>query len=189
MRKNFGAQPWIYPQPVLMIATYDKDGVPDIMNAAWGGISGEHQISICLSPSHKTTENILARKAFTVSMADVAHMTACDYVGLVSGKKVPDKLEKAGFHPEQSQFVDAPVIRELPMCLECRLIRYDTETGILVGDIVNISAEERILDGKGKIDPDKLVPLTFDPIQHTYRALGPIVGTAFHDGAKLNTDA
>lgn len=109
MRKNFGAKPWTYPQPVLMIATYGEDGTPDVMNAAWGGISDDTQISICVSADHKTTENILARKAFTVSMAEYAYIKECDYAGIVSGNDVPDKFEKAGFHAEKSEFVDAPI--------------------------------------------------------------------------------
>ena len=151
MRKNFGAKPYTYPQPVLIIAAYDENGTPDAMNAAWGGISDDTQISMCLSAGHKTVKNIQARKAFTVSMADAAHVVACDYVGIVSGNKVPDKFEKAGFHATKSEFVDAPLIDELPMTLECTLVSYDPETCRLVGEIVNVSADERILDENGKI--------------------------------------
>ena len=122
MRKNFGAKPYTYPQPVLIISAYDENGTPDAMNAAWGGISDDTQISMCLSAGHKTVKNIQARKAFTVSMADAAHVVACDYVGIVSGNKVPDKFEKAGFHATKSEFVDAPLIDELPMTLECTLV-------------------------------------------------------------------
>lgn len=185
MRKNFGAKPWSYPQPVWIIATYDENGIPDAMNAAWGGISDEEELSICISAGHKTTKNILARKAFTVSMADAAHVVACDYVGIVSGNQVPDKLEKAGFHAIPSEFVDAPVLQELPMAIECRLLHYDPESGRLVGQIVNVSAEESVLDAEGRIDPDRLQPITFDPIHHTYRKLGELVGNAFQDGKKL----
>ena len=128
MRKDFGAKPYTYPQPVLMIATYGEDGKPDVMNAAWGGISDDKEISICVSESHKTTENILKKGAFTVSMADVDHMTACDYVGIVSGNKEPDKFAKAGFTAEKSEKVDAPIIKELPICVECKLKSYDKET-------------------------------------------------------------
>ena len=128
MRKNFGAKPYTYPQPVLIIASYDENGTPDAMNAAWGGISDDTQISMCLSAGHKTVKNILKRKAFTVSMADAAHVAACDYVGIVSANDVPDKLEKAGFHTTRSEFVDAPLIDELPMTLECRLVTYDEES-------------------------------------------------------------
>lgn len=185
MRKNFGAKPWIYPQPVLIIATYGEDGTPDAMNAAWGGISEEAELSMCISAEHKTTANILARKAFTVSMATAAQVVACDYVGIASGNKEANKLEKAGFHTTRSEFVDAPLIDELPMALECRLIRYDPKTCRLVGEIVNVSADESVIDANGKIDPDKLEPITFDPVHHTYRKLGETVGNAFRDGLKL----
>ena len=185
MRKNFGAKPWTYPQPVFIIATYGEDGTPDAMNAAWGGISDDTQISMCLSPGHKTVANILARGAFTVSMADAAHVAECDYVGIESANKAPDKVEKAGFHTEKAEFVDAPVIVELPMAVECRLISYDKESCRLVGEIVNVSADEKILDENGKIDPAKLEPIVFDPVNNAYLKLGEKVGNAFKDGMKL----
>ena len=185
MRKNFGAKPYTYPQPVLIIASYDENGTPDAMNAAWGGISDDTQISMCLSAGHKTVKNILKRKAFTVSMADAAHVAACDYVGIVSANDVPDKLEKAGFHTTRSEFVDAPLIDELPMTLECRLVSYDEESCRMVGEIVNASAEESVLDENGKIDPGKLQPITFDPVNNAYLKLGEKVGNAFRDGLAL----
>ena len=186
MRKNFGAKPWTYPQPVFILATYDENGIPDAMNAAWGGISDDKELTMCISASHKTTANILARKAFTVSMATAEQVVACDYVGIESGKRVPDKLEKTGWHLTRSEFVDAPLVEELPMAVECRLVSYDPESCRLVGEIVNVSADESILDADGKIDPDKLQPITFDPIHNVYRTLGQAVGHAFQDGAKLN---
>ena len=185
MRKNFGAKPYTYPQPVLIIASYDENGTPDAMNAAWGGISDDTQISMCLSAGHKTVKNILKRKAFTVSMADAAHVAACDYVGIVSANDVPDKLEKAGFHTSRSEFVDAPLIDELPMALECRLVSYDEESCRMVGEIVNVSAEESVLDENGEIDPGKLQPITFDPVNNAYLKLGEKVGNAFRDGLAL----
>ena len=185
MRKDFGAKPYTYPQPVLIIASYDENGTPDAMNAAWGGISDDTQISMCLSAGHKTVKNILKRKAFTVSMADAAHVAACDYVGIVSANDVPDKLEKAGFHTTRSEFVDAPLIDELPMALECRLVSYDEESCRMVGEIVNVSAEEGVLDENGKIDPGKLQPITFDPVNNAYLKLGEKVGNAFRDGLAL----
>lgn len=185
MRKNFGAKPYTYPQPVLIIASYDENGTADAMNAAWGGISDNTQISMCLSAGHKTVKNILARQVFTVSMADAAHVVECDYVGIVSANDVPDKLTKAGFHTTKSGFVDAPLIDELPMALECKLISYDEESCRLVGKIVNVSADERVLSADGKIDPDKLEPITFDPVNNTYLKLGAKVGNAFKDGMKL----
>lgn len=184
MRKNFGAKPWTYPQPVFIIASYDENGKPNAMNAAWGGISCDTELCMCISESHKTTANILARKAFTVSMATAAQMVACDYVGIASGNNTPDKLEKAGFHTEKAEFVDAPIITELPMALECKLISYDPESCHLFGEIVNVSADESILTN-GKIDVAKLAPITFDPVGNGYYALGEKVGNAFHDGAKL----
>ena len=155
------------------------------MNAAWGGISDDTQISMCLSAGHKTVKNILKRKAFTVSMADAANVAACDYVGIVSANDVPDKLEKAGFHTTRSEFVDAPLIDELPMTLECRLVSYDEESCRMVGEIVNVSAEESVLDENGKIDPGKLQPITFDPVNNAYLKLGEKVGNAFRDGLAL----
>ena len=185
MRKNVGAKPYAYPQPVFVIATYGGGGAPDAMIAAWGGISEENRIAMCLSAEHKTVENILARGAFTVSMADAAHVAECDYVGIVSAHDVPDKLARAGFTVVKSEFVDAPVIEQLPMVLECRLVSYDEESGRLEGEIVNVGADESVLDGNGKIDPAKLRPITFDPVNHAYLVLGEKVGNAFRDGLKL----
>ena len=185
MRKNFGAKPMCYPMPVYIIGTYGADGMPNAMNAAWGGISEETEISICISADHKTTENILARKAFTVSMATAKHIAACDYVGIVSGNKVPDKFARAGFHATKSQFVDAPLIDELPMALECALISYDSESCRLVGRIVNVSADESVLGENGKVDVSKLQPITFDPMNNHYLVLGEKVGQAFRDGVAL----
>ena len=155
------------------------------MNAAWGGISDDTQLSLCLSAGHKTVANLLARGAFTVSMADASHVVECDYVGIESANQVPDKLEKAGFHTEKAEFVDAPLIKELPMAVECRVISYDKDSCRLVGEIVNVSADERILDGEGKIDPAKLEPIVFDPVNNAYLKLGEKVGNAFRDGMKL----
>ena len=181
MRKNFGVKAWSYPQPVLMIATYNEDGTPDIMNAAWGGISDSDEISIAVSNTHKTADNLLKRGAFTVSFATAEYVAECDFVGLVSGKKVPDKFARAGFHAAKSEFVDAPLVEELPMALECRLRSYDPETDILKGEIVNVCADESILTD-GKIDPAKLRPIVFDPVNHAYLEIGPKVGNAFSDG-------
>ena len=185
MRKNFGPKPMCYPMPVYIIGTYGADGVPNAMNAAWGGISEDTEISICISADHKTTENILARKAFTVSMATAQTLAACDYVGLVSGTKEPDKFAKAGFHATKSDFVDAPLIDELPMALECKLISYDPESCRLVGKILNVCADESILGENGKVDVSKLQPITYDPMNHHYLVLGEKVGQAFHDGLAL----
>ena len=184
MRKNFGAKPLLYPQPVFIIGSYDENGVADAMNAAWGGISEANEISMCLSAGHKTVKNILKRGAFTVSMATADAVVPCDYVGMVSGNDVPDKLEKAGFHTVKSEFVDAPLIEELPLTVECRLISYDPVTCRMVGEIVNVCAQESILTD-GSIDPMKLRPITFDGANNTYHVLGEKVGNAFSDGAAL----
>ena len=185
MRKNFGPKTMCYPMPVYIIATYNADGTPNAMNAAWGGISEEKEISICVDSGHKTAENLIARGAFTVSMATAQYLTACDYVGIVSGNKEPDKFAKAGFHATKSEFVDAPLIDELPMTLECKVLSYDTETCRLVGEIVNVCAEESILNAEGKVDVAKLRPITYDSMNHHYLVLGEPVGQAFHDGMAL----
>ena len=185
MRKNFGPKTMCYPMPVYIIATYNADGTPNAMNAAWGGISEEKEISICVDSGHKTAENLIARGAFTVSMATAQYLTACDYVGIVSGNKEPDKFAKAGFHATKSEFVDAPLIDELPMALECKVLSYDTETCRLVGEIVNVCAEESILNAEGKVDVTKLRPITYDSMNHHYLVLGEPVGQAFHDGMAL----
>ena len=185
MRKNFGAKPWTYPQPVFIIATYDEEGNPNAMNAAWGGIDYDDQINLCLSAGHKTVKNLLKTKAFTVSMGTADQLVACDYVGLASGNNTSDKFAKAGFHAIKSEFVHAPLIEELPMAVECELISYDPETCHLIGKIINVSADERILDEAGKIDPAKLRPITFDPIHNHYLVIGEKVGNAFKDGAAL----
>lgn len=185
MRKNFGAKAILYPMPVFIIGTYNEDGTPNAMNAAWGGISEETEISICVDGAHKTADNLLARKAFTVSMATADYAAACDYVGIVSGNKVPDKFEKAGFHAIKSELVDAPIIQELPMTLECRVISYDKESCHLVGEIVNVSAEESYLNDKGEVDTMKLRPLLYDAMSHCYRVPGEVAARAFHVGMSL----
>lgn len=185
MRKNFGAKPYCYPQPVLILAAYDENGVPCAMNAAWGGISEVSEITMCIDSEHKTMKNILARGAFTVSMATAAQAVACDYVGVVSGNDVPDKFARAGFHAVRSEFVDAPLIEELPMALECRMVSFNEETCRLVGEIVNVCAEESVLGENGRIDVRKLDPITFDPVAGTYLRLGEVVGKAFSDGKQI----
>ncbi|MBQ2726699.1 MAG: flavin reductase [Clostridia bacterium] len=184
MRKNFGSKPLLYPQAVFIIGSYDENGNPDAMNAAWGGVAGWDRIFMCIS-SHKTTDNILARGAFTVSMGTADTVVPCDYVGIVSAKDDPEKMKKSGFHTVKSEFVDAPVICELPMTLECRLISYDKENDYLFGEIVNVSADESILGEDGKISVEKLRPILFDGAASAYYAVGQKVGNAFCDGAVL----
>ena len=186
-RKDFGAKPLSYPQPVLIIATYDEEGRADAMNAAWGGISESDEISMCLSPGHKTVKNLLKAGAFTVSMGDAAHVKECDYVGIVSGNTEPDKLAKAGFTVTKSERVNAPIINELAVCLECELLEYVDKDGKqrLTGRIVNVSVDESCLDAEGKVDIAKVAPITFDPFNHTYHVIGEKVGNAFSDGLAL----
>ena len=184
MRKSFGKKTWLYPMPVLIVGTYGTDGVPNAMNAAWGGIYDTDLVMVCLSDDHKTTENIKATGAFTLSFATASTAVPCDYVGIVSANDVPDKFAKAGFHATPSQAVNAPIIDELPMTLECRLVKFN-EDGICIGEIVNVSADESILDEKGIIDAALLDPITYDSVTHAYRRLGETVGQAFSDGNRL----
>ncbi|MBQ6117234.1 MAG: flavin reductase family protein [Oscillospiraceae bacterium] len=183
-RKDFGAKPLSYPQPVWIIATYDENGVPNAMNAAWGGISEEKEISVCLSPGHKTCRNFAATGAFTVSMADAAHVAACDYVGIASGNQTPDKFARAGFTATRSALVNAPIINELAVCLECRVISFDTDSCILKGEIVNVSVDEAALTD-GKVDVAKVAPICFDPFNRAYHVLGEKVGDAWGSGRLL----
>ena len=185
MRKNFGAKSWLYPMPVLIIGTYDETGTPDAMNAAWGMISDTDKVTICLDASHKTVKNILVKKDFTVSMADAKNVIAADYVGIVSGNDVPDKVSKTGWHVTKSEFVDAPIFEELPMTLECKMLSYDEEAELMTGEIVNICVDESILGEDGKIDLTKFQPITYDPVHHDYLTLGGKVGNAFKDGRKI----
>ncbi|MCQ2417680.1 MAG: flavin reductase family protein [Oscillospiraceae bacterium] len=183
-RKNFGAKPLCYPQPVFIIGTYDENGNPNAMNAAWGGISEEKEISICLSPEHKTCKNFAKTGAFTVSMADVKNIAGCDYVGIASGNDVSDKFAKAGFTAIKSEFVNAPIINELAVCMECRVISFDEESCILKGEIVNVSVDESVMTD-GKVDVSKVAPICFDPFNRAYHVMGEKVGQAWGSGKHL----
>lgn len=183
-RKSFGAKAWTYPQPVWIIGTYDENGKPDAMNAAWGGISEANQVSICLSVGHKTCKNFEKTGAFTISMADADHVAACDYVGMASGNKVEDKFAKAGFTATKSELVNAPIINELPICLECKVIDFNKETCILRGEIINVSVDERDITD-GKVDVSKVKPITFDPFNNAYHVVGEKVGDAWGSGKAL----
>lgn len=184
MRTDFGKKTFLYPMPVLIIGTYNEDGTPNAMNAAWGGIYNDNQICICVASSHKTTINLKARKAFTVSMADAKNIAACDYVGLVSGKEVPDKIKKAGLTAVKSSKVDAPYFEELKMTLECEMVSYDDKTEQLIGNIINISADDSVITD-GKIDVEKLQPVTYDSVNHKYRVIGNAVADAFAVGKEI----
>lgn len=186
MRKNFGNETIVTPLPVLIIATYDANGVPNAMNAAWGGQSDYHEVTFYLG-SHKTTDNLQITKAFTLSFADKKNLVVADYFGIESGRKV-NKIEKAGVSVVKSQFVNAPIIEEFPLTLECKVTEISkTASGEfrVTGEVVNMSADETILDEQGKIDLGKLEPLSYDPANHSYRVLGNAVGQAFHDGLKI----
>ena len=182
-RKNFGPDHALVttPQPCVMIATWDKEHTPDVMMAAWAGQYDYKQIVVSMS-KHKTTENLEATGAFTVSFADVHTVAESDYLGLVSGSKVPGKVAKVGFSFTPSPNVDAPIINEYPLTLECKVVSW--ADGILVGEVVNMSADERILTA-GKVDLEKLRPIVFDAASMTYRALGEVVGKAWGAGKKF----
>ena len=184
MRKNFGPKTWLYPMPVLIVGTYDENGVPNAMNAAWGGIYDTNLVMVCLADDHKTTENIKKTGAFTLSFATAKTVVPCDYVGIVSANDEPDKFSKAGFHATKSEYVNAPIIDELPMTVECKLLKFN-EDGICIGEIVNVSADESVLDEKGKVDAKKLDPIIYDSVTHAYWNFGEKVGKAFSDGMKI----
>ncbi len=181
MRKNFGVKSWIYPEPVLMIGTYNDDGSSNIMNAAWGAMSETDEVFISLS-EHKTTENFLKRGAFTISIATKKTVVESDYFGVVSGKK-EDKVKKANFHPIKSEFVDAPLFEEYPIALECKLKSFSSD-GKLIGTIVNVSVDDSVLTD-GKVDLDKLEAIAYDPFNNKYVLCKEVVGSAFKDGLKL----
>ena len=185
MRKDLGAKPYMYPLPVLIIAAYDENGVPNAMNAAWGTICDFNKVFLCLSAGHKTVKNILARGAFTVSMATAEHTVEADYLGVVSGNKVPDKMKRSGLHISKSEKVDAPVIDEFPLTFECKLLSFDEENDYMIGEIVNVSVEDSILTEDGKVDMTKFHPIIYDSVNHDYRVMGDSVGKAFSDGNKI----
>ena len=182
-RKNFGPAHALMttPQPCVMIATWDKDHTPDVMMAAWAGQYDHNQIVVSMS-KHKTTENIELTGAFTVSFADVRTVAESDFLGIASGTKVPDKVAKVGFTVSPSPNVDAPIIDQYPLTLECKVVSW--KDGILVGEVVNMSADECILTD-GKVDLGKLQPIVFDAAALTYRALGEVVGQAWGAGKKF----
>ncbi len=172
----------IMPEGVFIIGTYDENGIPNAMNAAWGIQSDYEEITLFLG-KHKTTENIKKTKAFTVAMATKDTVVISDYFGVETGNRV-NKIQKAGCHVHRSAHVNAPVIEEYPLTLECECTGWDDNTGILVGRIVSQQADESILTD-GKVDIDKMQPILFDMASGSYRTFGPVVGKAFHDGLKL----
>lgn len=182
-RINFGVENALVttPQPCVMIATWDKEHNPDVMMAAWAGQLDMNLIVISLS-KHKTTDNLELTKAFTVSFADERTVAESDYFGMVSGYDVPDKVAKVGFTITPSPNVNAPIIHEYPLTLECRVVSF--ENGMLIGEVMNMSADKSIMDG-GRIDLSKLKPIVFDASANCYRALGDVVGKAWDSGKKF----
>lgn len=191
MRRDIGAKTIMCPCPVLIVAAYGEDGKVQAMNAAWGGIADDHRISVCMSSFHATSKAIVHSKAFTVSFADAKHVKEADFLGIASGNKMPDKFERTGFHAVKSDKVDAPIIEEFPVCLECRLVEatvISDETYRIVGEIVNVSADEEAFDDDGVMDIVRIDPIVFDPIRREYYRLGTQVGEAYSVGRKLMED-
>ena len=186
MRKNIKNTEAIFPMPVLMIATYNEDGSVDVMNAAWGTMLSKDQVILNLTETHKTVKNIKKRKAFTVSIADSKHVVEADYFGIVSGNNTPNKFENSGLSATKSENVDAPIISEFPICMECEFIEYQAdEYGCgVIGKIVNITADEKVMNGDN-IDISKVNAIAFDPYTHGYYEVTKRVGEAFKDGLKL----
>lgn len=178
MRRNIGPKSLIYPEPVLIIGTYDEKGKANAMTAAWGGISDTNEVCVCLSSNHKTVKNLLKKKAFTISIGTKKYTKECDYLGMVSGNDKPDKLEICGLHTYKSKTVDAPIIKELPMTLECELIKYERKTGHTFAKIKNIVVDDEILT-QGKVDIKKLDPIVYDNDTYGYYTIGRRVADAY----------
>ncbi len=177
----------MFPMPVALVATYNDDGTINVMNMAWGGICSENLVALNLDETHRTSKNIKERMAFTISLPDVAHVKEADYFGIVSGNDVTDKFQRSGLTAERSTRVDAPVIQELPVALECRVaeIRNGIEGFRVVGEIVNVLADERVLDSSGRVDIEKLDSIIYDTFQSGYYAVGRKVGQAWDSGNDL----
>ena len=186
MREKLKITEGIFPMPVLMIATYNEDGSVNVMNAAWGTMQERDTVALNLTESHKTVENIKARGGFTVSIADAAHITEADYFGVVSGNNTPDKFANSGLTASKAETVDAPVINEFPLCLECRFIEYqNNEYGCgVIGKVVNVTADESVMVN-GKPDMSLVNAIAFDPYTHGYYKVTERVGNAFKDGLAL----
>ncbi len=186
MKKNIKNKQAIFPMPVLMIATYNDDGSVNVMNAAWGTMVSMDTVALNLTETHKTVQNIKKRGAFTVSIADSAHVIEADYFGMASGKKVADKLTAAGMTATKSENVDAPIINEFPICMECEYIEFQSdEYGLgVIGKVVNTCVEESVMTD-GNVDISKLNAIAFDPYTNGYYKIGERVGDAFSDGKKL----
>ena len=172
--------------PVLLISTYNEDGSIDVMNAAWGTMLEHDRVALNLTETHKTVKNIKERKGFVVHIADAKHVVEADFFGIASGNTMKDKFEKSGLTATKSDFVDAPVINEFPIAMECEFIEYQNdETGIgVIGKVLRTSVEEANLSGD-KVDIDSLEAIAFDPYTHGYYKVSGRVGEAFSDGKKL----
>lgn len=185
--KSFGKKAWLLPQPVLIIGTYDNDGKPNAMNAAWGGQWDAHEIMISMG-KHATTDNLDRNGEFTVAFATRHTLAAADYVGLVSAKNEPQKIEKAGLKSEKAPSVNAPRFTDFPLTLECRIKQKigESPSGYnIVAEIVDTVCDEKFLAADGKPDVEKMQLITFDPVHNGYIALGERVGNAFSDGKQL----
>ena len=187
MLKDLGVKPYTFPMPVLMIATYGEDGKVDVMNMAWGGVCAENMVALNIDEGHKTSENIKQRGAFTLSIADIPHIKEADFFGIATGNKMADKFERSGLHAVRSARVDAPVVEEFPLTLECKVVECQhTAYGFRVlGEIVGVLADEKVLDEKGRVIPEKLNAFVFDQFRSGYYALGEKVGQAWQSGAEL----
>ena len=186
MRKNIKTTEAIFPMPVLMIATYNEDGSVDVMNAAWGTMLERDHVILNLTETHKTVKNIKQRKAFTVSIADSKHVVEADYFGVVSGNNTPNKFENSGLTVTKSENVDAPIINEFPICMECEFVEYqDDKCGCgVIGKVVNVTADEKVMNGDN-VDVELVNAIAFDPYTHGYYKVTNRVGEAFKDGLKL----
>lgn len=186
MRKKLSLTEGIFPMPVLMVATYNEDGSVNVMNAAWGTMQERDRVALNLTETHKTVKNIKARGAFTVSIADAAHVVEADYFGVESGNRVSNKFENSGLTASKSENVDAPVIHEFPLCLECQFIEYQSgEYGCgVIGKVVNVTADESVMAGD-RVDISLVNAIAFDPYTHGYYKVGERVGEAFQDGLQL----
>ena len=185
--KNFKAEPWVLPQPVAIIGTYDEDGTPNAMNAAWVGQWDFHKVMISMG-NHQTTQNLNRCGEFTIAFATEETLVEADFVGVVSGKKEHDKIAKSGLNAVKADNVNAPRYTNFPMTMECRIEKKldESATGYyIIADIVNVTVDEKFLAEDGRPDVEKMKLITFDPIHNTYIALGKTVGKAFHDGLKL----
>ena len=186
MKKNIRTTEAIFPMPVLMIATYNDDGTVDVMNAAWGTMLERNYIILNLTETHKTVQNIKKRKAFTVSIADAKHTVEADYFGVVSANNTPNKFEQSGLTSIKSKIVDAPIINEFPICIECEFVEYQGgEFGCgVIGKVINVLADENVMNGD-KVDISKVEAIAFDPYTHGYYKVTERVGNAFKDGLQL----